>query len=237
MINIYCDESCHLEHDNSNVMIIGAMSCPDKEKSNIFRDIRNIKEKNGLSSWFEIKWTKVSYTKLEFYKELIDYFFNNNNLNFRAIVACNKKELDHIKYNHGDYNEWYYKMYFTLLNIMINEQNFYKIFIDIKDTHGGPRINKLHKVLCNNVYDFKSEVISGVYQINSKESEILQLADLLIGALGYYHRGLCTGSVNLGKKELIEYIIERYKIDFSKKTNVDCTKFNLFIWYPGWGRK
>ncbi len=22
MINIYCDESCHLEHDNSNVMVL-----------------------------------------------------------------------------------------------------------------------------------------------------------------------------------------------------------------------
>lgn len=25
MINIYCDESCHLENDDSNIMILGEM--------------------------------------------------------------------------------------------------------------------------------------------------------------------------------------------------------------------
>ena len=43
MINIYCDESCHLEHDDSDIMVLGAMSCEAEEKSNIFNDIRKIK--------------------------------------------------------------------------------------------------------------------------------------------------------------------------------------------------
>ena len=29
--NFYCDESCHLEHDDSNVMVLGSVWCP-KEK-------------------------------------------------------------------------------------------------------------------------------------------------------------------------------------------------------------
>lgn len=235
MINIYCDESCHLQHDDSDVMVLGAMSCDAKEKLNIVNDIRNIKNNNNLDSRFEIKWTKVSYSKIDFYKELIDYFIKNENLFFRGIVATHKKDLDHDIYNKGSYDKWYYKMYFRLLDPLIYEGEEYKILIDIKDTHGGPRVKKLHEVLCNNIYDFKAEVINGVYQINSKESEILQLADLMIGALGYYHRGLYKSGKNMGKKLLIDYIQEKCGVDMSNKTYRNEKKYNLFIWTPeGW---
>ena len=56
--NIYCDESCHLQYDESNVMVLGAVKCKDSLKKSIFRNIREIKMKHGLSSWFEIKWQK-----------------------------------------------------------------------------------------------------------------------------------------------------------------------------------
>ena len=28
VFNVYCDESCHLEHDNIPTMVIGAVWCP-----------------------------------------------------------------------------------------------------------------------------------------------------------------------------------------------------------------
>lgn len=60
--------------------------------------------------------------------------------------------------------------------------------MDIKDTKGGKRVQKLKEVMCNNIYDFNGEVITHIGQINSAESEILQLADLLNGALAYHYR-------------------------------------------------
>lgn len=229
MINIYCDESCHLEKDESNVMILGAMSCDSSIKSTVNNDIRNIKVKHGLSSWFEIKWTKVSDSKLDFYKELVDYFFNSD-LYFRGIVASNKSVLDHKKYNSGSFDLWYYKMYFLLLDMLIMPTGEYKVFIDIKDTKGGPKVKKLQEVLCNNIYDFKQEVIKDIKQVNSNESEVLQLADLLIGALGYYHRDL--NKKENGKSKLIDYIIDTYKIDMRNNTSRLEKKFNIFIWKP-----
>ena len=35
--NVYCDESCHLEHDNSNVMVIGAVYCPKKMEKKLIK--------------------------------------------------------------------------------------------------------------------------------------------------------------------------------------------------------
>lgn len=235
MYNIYCDESCHLPNDNSEVMVLGAITCKKSEKQNIFEDIRSIKAKHNVSTWNEIKWTKVSLSKIDMYKELIDYFFDNKNISFRGLVAKNKSELDHTRYNNSDYNTWYYKMYFTLLNPLIEYDSYYNIFIDIKDTNGGPRVRKLRKVLCNNIYDSKEEVIKGIYQINSRESEILQLTDLLIGSISYLHRGLYKEDSNKGKDILIKHIIEKGNIDLYKKTSKYEAKFNLFIWNPkGW---
>ena len=46
MISIYCDESGHLEHDNSNVMTIGGIYLPNYARKEVYRDIKEIKEKN-----------------------------------------------------------------------------------------------------------------------------------------------------------------------------------------------
>ena len=51
MINIYCDESCHLEHDKAKAMLLGAISCSESEKSRIYSEIRAIKERHSLSTW------------------------------------------------------------------------------------------------------------------------------------------------------------------------------------------
>ncbi|NLY75679.1 MAG: DUF3800 domain-containing protein [Firmicutes bacterium] len=232
MINIYCDESCHLQFDNSKVMVLGAIKCPNNLKKKIYENIRNIKIKHGLSSWFEIKWTKVSKTKLNFYFEIIDYFFKEPALGYRGVVATNKDNLNHSLYNYGDYNLWYYKMYFLLLDAMIDPLDEYKIFIDIKDTQGGPKIRKLHEVLCNNVYDFKRDVIKDLKQIRSHESEVLELTDLLNGALSYVHRNLYnTPGSSYAKNKIIQYLKQK-GLNLEKSTSRSESKFNIFIWVP-----
>lgn len=233
MKRIYCDESCHLENDRNDIMVLGAIICDDLEKEQIFKEIKEIKKKHGVSPYFEIKWTKVSNGKIELYKELIEYFFNNTNLNFRGLVAKGKKNLNYEKYNSGSFDKWYYKMYYLLLNHMIYSDNEYRIFLDIKDTRGGPRVKKLHDVLCNNIYDFKKDVIKKVEQIHSNHSEILQLTDLIIGALSYYNRGLITSEGKLKLIKVIENMVD-HKLNISSNRNQ--TKFNLFIW-EGRGEK
>ncbi|SHJ90057.1 Protein of unknown function [Caminicella sporogenes DSM 14501] len=42
MYYVYCDESCHLPRDNSDVMVLGALQCPKEKKKDIYEDIRNI---------------------------------------------------------------------------------------------------------------------------------------------------------------------------------------------------
>ena len=229
--NIYCDESCHLQHDGFPVMVLGAISCPEEKKREVFDDIRQIKIKHNLNSYFEIKWTKVSESKIDFYLEVIKYFWDSPDLCYRGLVATSKDRLDHDTYNNGEHDLWYYKMYYYLLDAIIFPQNSYKILIDKKDTHGGKRVQKLHEVLCNNQYDFKKEVIKAVCQIDSRESEILQLTDLINGAISYYYRFFSSNAMsNRGKRKIVEELLKHHNL--SVMTGRCEQKFNLFIWTP-----
>ena len=69
--NIYCDESCHLEHDRQKAMVLGGIWCPADLLKRIARDIRGIKVKYNLSPRYEVKWNKLSQAKLDFYIALV----------------------------------------------------------------------------------------------------------------------------------------------------------------------
>ena len=107
-------------------MVLGAMYCLSEKRKQIYSDIRAIKEKHGLNSHFEIKWTKVSESKIEFYLELLDYFWTNSDLHYRGLVATGKDKLNHAKYNNDDYDLWYYKMYFDMLKVIFSQPTIMK---------------------------------------------------------------------------------------------------------------
>ena len=72
VINIYCDESCHLENDKHTSMVLGGVSCPISKVRDISVKIKELKEKYGMPKYREIKWVKVSQGKADFYHELLD---------------------------------------------------------------------------------------------------------------------------------------------------------------------
>ena len=230
--NIYCDESCHLEHDGEKAMTIGGVWCPENKKDEIFKRIREIKEEHKLSPKFEIKWNKVSPGQLPFYMDIINYFFDNSDLHFRVIVVPDKKELNHEQF-HQTHDEFYYKLYFDMLKTIFEPSCEYNIFLDIKDTRGQKKVDKLHEILCNSNYDFKCEMIKKVQQVRSHEVELVALADLLIGAISYLHREKVTSEAKL---KLIERIKLRSGYNLTSSTLYRASKFNVFIWKGCYGK-
>lgn len=228
LFNVYCDESCHLEHDRINVMVLGAMWCKADRSRAISRQIRDIKAKYKLKSAFEIKWTKVSPGKVDFYLSLIEYFRDEPDLHFRAVIIPNKRILDHASHqqNHDD---WYYKMCFTMLEPIIDPTQRYRIYLDIKDTRSEQKRAKLEDVLRNSRHDADGHVIERVQQIHSRESDVLQLADLLIGAVTYQNRGLAT---NTGKLEVIRRLQRVTGKTLTHTTWLRESKCNLLRWEP-----
>jgi hypothetical protein len=224
--NIYCDESCHLENDHQKVMVLGAVWCPLESTRGITQDLRQIKINHGLPPNFEVKWTKVSPAGLPLYLDWVNYFFDTPALHFRALVVPDKSLLNHSAFAQT-HNDFYYKMYFDMLKIILSPRDRYRIYVDIKDTRGGVKIKKLRQVLSNNIYDFSGEVIERIQLVRSHELEILPLADLLIGALAAKNR---QRPVSSAKQALIDLISARSGYSLNKSTLFREEKVNLFCW-------
>lgn len=221
MINIYCDESCHLEHDNQKAMVIGGISCPNSYRHIVYKDIQSIKLKHNLP-YVEIKWTKVSKSKIEFYKELIEYFFKNELLSFRAVVIPDKDQLNHSKFSQT-HDEFYYKTYYFLLRKMMRNKDKLNVYLDIKDTRSNQKIRKLKEILNNCIHN---ENLKNIQHVRSHENVVLQLTDLFIGATSYKNRNLQTSQPKLTIVDLIE-TLSNQKLD--ETSNYSENKFDVFI--------
>ncbi len=249
--NIYCDESCHLEHDQSSVMVLGAVTCRRDQLIRISEELRQLKIDHNLmrpderqqnrQQQFELKWTKVSPAKFHFYRDWIRYFFSEQALSFRAVVI-EKKRIDHAKWNqdHGTnqtHDDWYYKMFFRLIEPMIDPQSNYHIYLDIKDTRSEENRKQLEKVLRSATRDRINEIIVRVQQIRSYESEIMQMTDLLAGAVGFHHRrrldrDSTSGLTSLAKLELVRLIQRLSRQTLNTTSWMKEPKFNLLVWRP-----
>jgi hypothetical protein len=227
IINVYCDESCHLEHDGKPIMTLGAIWCPLEKSREIAARLRDIKRKHGIKTDYEIKWERVSPGKLQFYLDLVDYFFDDDHLHFRAYVA-DKQGLKHDEFGQT-HDDWYFKMYFYLLSFLFDPEYVYRVYLDIKDTRSAIKIAKLHEVLCNNMYDFDRQIVSRVQAVNSKEVVQVQLVDLLIGAVGYANRNLTSSAAKLA---IVERIRLRSRCVLTSSTLVRARKLNIFRWHP-----
>ena len=208
-------------------MVLGAVWCPLSKTREIAIRIREIKQKHGLSPHFEIKWTKISPSKKDLYLDLVDYFFDDDDLHFRALIIPDKSRLKHHAFPGQNHDAWYYKMYFDMLKAILHPEARYRIYLDIKDTRGAQKAARLHDILCNNMYDFSRAVVERLQLVHSHEVEQIQIADLLIGAVSYRNRGL---SGNKGKLALISRIQQRSGYNLTRTTLLKEEKVNLFRW-------
>lgn len=228
LYNIYCDESRHLENDGEPIMLLGALMCPVSAVQGTAARIRQIKQAHGLPDYFELKWSKVSPAKVQFYLDVVDYFFDAADLGFRTLVVPNKDNLDHDRFDQT-HDDFYYKMYFQLLKVMLDPGSRYRIYLDMKDTHGGRKVEKLHEVISNSLYDFSRKIVEWIQIVRSEEVLHVQLADLLLGAIGYARLGLDTSPAKLA---LVQRIRDRSGYSLTRSTLLRETKLNLFYWIP-----
>lgn len=214
--NFYCDESCHLEKDNLPYMIISYISCSYNQVKLHSHNIRAIKLKHFVKG--EVKWSSLSKSRYPFYSELIEYFFATD-LQFRAIVI-DKSKLKHEEFNQS-HNDFYDKMYFQLLSKKIFPEHNYNIYLDIKDTQSYKKAASLKVFLNRNFISVRN-----LHTIQSHESELMQLTDVIMGAIGYHLRGYNTV---IAKNKIIEKIQSHSKSSLKQSTTKDSTKFNLFF--------
>lgn len=226
-INIYSDESDHLGVYGPNI-VVGAVWCSPETARRLSGEVKLAKQRYGVSNSIEIKWTKVSQSKLEYYKALIDLVMDSDDIGFRSVIAP-KADLDHEKYNHTPDDFYYILQYYLVRNVANAHDASFRIFLDHKDTWSGVRSHRLRDYL-QNTGQLSSKEFSA-QPVRSHEVVGLQLADLLIGAVAFANRPAKDGESS-AKRELVQYIEEHAGQKLTFETPPSVQKFNLFFWKP-----
>jgi hypothetical protein len=213
--NFYCDESTHLENDGMPFMLIGYIGSPYNQYRHHKEAIRRLKKEYNFKG--EIKWSNVSNAQYPFYNNLVEYFFETD-LFFRVIV------VDKSKINNDtpgmSYDDFYFKMYYQLLHHKLSMEDTYNIYIDMKDNRSHSKIEKLKKILAHN------SSIRTLQAMHSFESNLMQLADLLLGAVNYKLRGM---NQVIAKNNLIKKIEQNCVGSLDNRTPIGENKFNRFF--------
>ena len=217
--SFFVDESCHLEHDKSPVMCVGAICVPEDRYQQYKEDIKSIKQKHGI---------------LHEVKELVDYFFASE-MGFRCVLVTYKDRLDNQSFNNGEHDNFYYKLiYYLLYNPYAYNytQDFeYKVFLDIKDTKGRKKLDKITQVFANQFHG--KSPFTHFQHIRSHESQFIQLTDLFIGAITYKARHLdSVGDASPAKVELVRYLENKSRYTLDEGTVPYESKFNIFNLQP-----
>jgi hypothetical protein len=208
-------------------MCIGYIKVPHQDYEQLKHTIIEIKERHRTPT--ELKWNKLSRSRLPLYKELIDLFFTSS-LQFRCIIIKYKDRLNHEDFNQGSHDNFYYKMIYYLLRFHVSEGR-YRVFLDIKDTHGKEKLNKIEEIFQNH-YLGNSPFVS-FQHLRSHENVFFQIVDLLIGAVTYRSRPEYNEqSSNPIKVELIKYLEEKSGFTLNEGTEPWEIKFNIFDHQP-----
>lgn len=213
--NFYCDESTHLENDGMPYMIIAYVGTPYNQLKEHKEEIKQLKDKHTFGG--EIKWTNLSNSQYEFYKDLIEYFFRTD-LFFRAIIV--KKDQINKEKEEFSYDDFYYQMYYELLHHNLSMEDTYNVYLDIKDTRSHKKVRRLKEILSYNAS------IRNLQSMHSKESTLMQLTDVIMGAINYKLRG---ETKMLAKTKLIQKIEKECLSSLDKATTNDEKKLHRFF--------
>ena len=217
-ISVFCDESSIDER----YMLIGGLWVDNTAIDSIRKDISSVRKRY---SWFhEYKWRKVGSISIPQYKELIDAFFNNN-ISFHCIIIDNKK-VDHNLWNNGDKELGFYKFYYTLLSNKLVSESDYSIFTDDRSNRSSSRLTDLRTFLTRTSTKLSNTNITLIQPTDSKTEDLIQLADILLGAVGYMWNNI--QKVSKAKIEICKHI-ESFGNRLRFPTLPSEEKFNIWL--------
>jgi hypothetical protein len=226
---VYCDESrAEYFRDRQpgakRYVLIGGLWIEAEQREDYKAKIRKLREIHDV--WGEFKWNRVSPSRQQFYLALVQLFFEEA-MRFRCLVLP-ANQLDSIQFHNADNELMFYKFYYQLLHHWILDFNTYRVFVDLKTNRLHNRIKTLERVLQN--ANLTSEVLA-VQALPSHQVDLLQLADVLIGAVGYRFHEERTSVAKLAVLREIEAQLGHPIQPTSRREQ----KFNIFRFRPGGG--
>lgn len=180
--HVYADES---RQNASRFMLFGALFVPrGAAEEALLADIAALRVRLHLTA--EMKWNKVSRAKQEAYREFIDVLFPHPEAAFRCLVVDTHK-IDYRQHHNSDKELGFYTFYGYALSRNMDAAHRYLVFTDARSNRLPNRLSDLKDTI-NAYWQAKGvagDIVRNVEPRVSKDSDLLQLVDVLLGAVGY----------------------------------------------------
>ena len=258
-IRIYSDES---RHKNERFLLLGGLWVEEenvKQAEALMRQLRKESgyirsDGQGVDFLGEFKWTKVSGKYLDVYKRLVDVFFDSIEKDiFRFCVMFVDTQDPVVVAQSNIKKEGYFKLLYQLYLHNSKIPGLYRIH---PDSITNPTQDKVDFGTLDRCLDqaflkkfsplvnpadlpdgkgFVEEIVS----VNSKQSEFIQLVDVIMGGIGYFQNRLFTNpEAKKAKVELMKYIFDKLIYSGTIQTTgkryivARSTKFNIWMFRP-----
>lgn len=235
ILYVFADES---RQCNERYMVLGGVILHSNSIDTYTKTMSSFRAKHNMRA--EMKWSKVSNQKIDEYNVFVDHFFalaNVNHINFRCLIL-DTHQFDHKKYNQGNKELGFYKFFYQLLyhcfcTAELSETNDVKIIIKLDERSSKYKLSDLKDILNRGIKKYMgitSNRIISIEPIDSKASDIMQINDIILGAIGYQKNGfdLIAGS-KTAKIELAKYIASSAGISSLKdNTAWGITRFKIW---------
>lgn len=208
----FLDETGLLRKRADRFFAIGIVKCCQPQR--LYNKIRNIRYKYNYRE--ELKWAMLDREiRFNIAREFFNIFLEED-AKFNCIIL-NKDELDFEKHFNNDLYKVYRNFTVALLKLVIG-RNPEEVIILLADDYFTPDGVELESKIKKFVNDhYKKFIIAGVCQIDSKASDLLQLTDLILGAIVYdlkKQKGLVTIQGTY-KRKFLNFLYQKLKINKS----------------------
>ncbi len=233
---LYSDEREHKNADGKH-LVLGGVVCTDKGRERIRNALSNVRENLSLSH--EMRWTKVSKAYLDAYKAWMDVFFNDPYARF----SLHSTHLSGSKWNTFRPNrrkrprrdDKRSSAFYQFLLVTFGPLRDTKRWWVYPDAGFFCQDEVLQQVefLFNRTYKKAfgpktSRIIRFARSTDSKSQDLIQLADLLLGA------SACSTLGPMPSSEAKRSLVEHWQQGLQKipQTKKGLDRFSQYLWLP-----
>ena len=215
--NIYCDES---DTNGQNIFWLGAIVCSPERADILTNKIDEIRNTHNFYS--EFKWTKIKNHNFNIYKEFVDVFFDDKYVMFR-VMSC-KKNYYWNKWEDST-NRKMTKTYYCFIGWITMHCYKYNIYADQLFNDHDKSMKTITYLLNRkrkSEWDLKSNNIKNMKEMDSNKCDLIQLADVLMGA---YKSSKCTNPTKIKMSNYIKDKLTQIQLIKEKRFRINEWEF------------
>jgi len=218
LYHLYCDES---HTDRGSSFYLGALICSAQRASILQQRLKQVKTQYNWSH--EMKFSKLPKFQLHTYLAYIQVFLDDPYSQF--VVTEVKKGNTWTNWATNE-EERFFKSYYVFLKMNIpgvGTYNTYNLYLDYKPSKWY-RWSSLQHAINNGLsksFDTFNRKFVHVYPVDSKQDDLIQLVDVLLGAIS-------TNASGPAKTETAQFV--RFKL--GNLTKSYKPKFTVRVWTP-----